>query len=85
MKKLVNKVDQLSDPLNGSSNKLIVCNLMDNMSNDDEHNNIQYYDANFHVTSPAMARIMTITGLIDSQSGDTNFEAVTAIKQWLLS
>ena len=85
MKKLANKVDQLSNPLNGSSNKLIVCNLMDNLSGDDEQNSIQYYDANFHVTSPAMARIMTITGLIDSQSGDTNLEAVTAIKQWLLS
>ena len=85
MKKLANKVDQLSNPLNGSSNKLIVCNLMDNLSGDDEQNNIQYYDANFYVASPAVARIMTITGLIDSQSGDTNLEAVTAIKQWLLS
>lgn len=58
---------------------------MDDMSNNSNQNMIQYYDANFHITSPAMARIMTITGLIDSQSGETNLEAVTAIKQWLLS
>lgn len=85
MEKLANKVNQLSDTLNGNANKLIVCNLMDDMSNDSNQNMIQYYDANFHITPPAMARIMTITGLIDSQSGETNLEAVTAIKQWLLS
>ena len=58
---------------------------MDDMSNNSNQNMIQYYDANFHITLPAMARIMTITGLIDSQSGETNLEAVTAIKKWLLS
>ncbi|CAM4145016.1 hypothetical protein PSAR109036_11295 [Psychrobacter arenosus] len=65
------------------SHKLIICNLMDDIKDLGSKETIRYYDANFIEVTASKASILTISGLIDSQSGATNLFAIDALRQWL--
>lgn len=65
------------------SHKLIICNLMDDIKDIGSKETIRYYDGNFIEVTASKASILTISGLIDSQSGATNLFAINALKQWL--
>lgn len=68
---------------NQTIHKLVICNLMDDLQETDQKESIRYYDAEFVKTSPKLAKIMTISGIIDSNDAGTNLFAIDALKQWL--
>lgn len=74
---------QYTDIENQPINKLVICNLMDDLQETDQEESIRYYDADFLEASPRNAKIMTISGIIDSKDAGTNLFAVNALKQWL--
>lgn len=65
---------------NISMDKLIICNLMADTC---DGNLVAYYDDEFIPCSPQHATIMTMTGIIDENTGETNLSAITALKTWL--
>ncbi|HBH33265.1 MAG TPA: hypothetical protein DDW38_01675, partial [Psychrobacter sp.] len=68
---------------NQTIHKLVIFNLMDDLQETDQKESIRYYDAEFVKTSPKLAKIMTISGIIDSNDAGTNLFAIDALKQWL--
>lgn len=68
---------------NQTIHKLVICNLMDDLQETEQKESIRYYDAEFVKTSPKLAKIMTISGIIDSNDAGTNLFAIDALKQWL--
>jgi len=74
---------QYTDIENQPINKLVICNLMDDLQETDQEESIRYYDAEFLEASPRNAKIMTISGIIDSKDAGINLFAVNALKQWL--
>ncbi len=56
---------------------------MDDLQETVQQESIRYYDANFLEASPRHAKIMTISGIIDSKDAGINLFAVNALKQWL--
>lgn len=62
--------------------KLIVCNLMGDTQDSDL---VAFYDSRFEPCDMQTASIMTIAGIIDEQTGETNLKAINALKNWLLA
>ena len=62
--------------------KLIVCNLMGDTQDGDL---VAFYDSRFEPCDMQTASIMTIAGIIDEQTGETNLKAINALKKWLLA
>ena len=56
---------------------------MDDIKDIGSKDTIRYYDGSFIEVTASKASILTISGLIDSQSGATNLFAINALKQWL--
>ena len=84
MTKISDKFRKLQADYQASHNirmdKLVICNLM---ANTHDRDLVAYYDDEFNPCPPQYATIMTMTGIIDENTGETNLSAVTALKTWL--